>query len=313
MFASFLQQQPLDSDLDSLFADWTVANLVQDPSVADGRYAYAGSSFHVATTGRAVRDTPFLGSVAQFAGNYVELPSGSGQVTFSGDTAVPLLSAPGGDPVWWSNRGDSLDSRITRTLDLSGVSEATLRFRVWYDLEEQFDFVYLSASRDGGHTWQVLSGRHTVADRATGNNYGVGWTGSSGSGWLDEEVDLGPFAGGPVQLRFEYVTDQSYNGQGFSFKDVEVPQLGLREPGAIDSAWDSVEGWVLVDAPVPERWNLRLVRWSPDGVHVDLVPLGADGTASFGLDPTAKRSVLVVAPTAPRTLLPGNFSVAIGD
>jgi hypothetical protein len=216
--------------------------------------------------------------------------------------------------MWWSNRGDSLDSRLTRQLDLRSTSEATLRFRVWYDLEDQFDFVYLSVSRDGGRTWQIVSARHTVPDRATGNNYGVGWTGSSGGAWLDEEADLTPFAGSQVLLRFEYVTDQSYNGQGFALKDVEVPQLGLQEPGASESAWDSSEGWLLVDAPLPEHWNLRLVRWLADGVHVDPVPVGPDGVASVRLDnETASRSVLVVAPTAPRTLLPANYTVSIGD
>ena len=313
LFAAFLQQQPIAPDVDSLFADWTVANLVQDPNAGDGRFAYAGSSFHAAVTGQVTRETPFLGQVPQFAANYITLPTGPGNLTFSGDASVALLGAPGDDPVWWSNRGDSLDSRLTRQLDLRSVSEATLRFRSWYDLEDQFDFVYLSVSRDGGSTWQVLPARHTVPDRATGNNYGVGWTGSSGNTWLDEEVDLTPFAGSQVLLRLEYVTDQSYNGQGFALKDVEVPQLGLQELGASEAAWDSTEGWLLVDAPVPEHWNLRLVRWLADGVHVDPLPVGPDGSASVRLDDSASRSVLVVAPTAPRTLLPANYTVSIGD
>ena len=58
----------------------------------------------------------------------------------------------------------ALDSRLTRRRrPVVGVTQATLRFQAWYDLENQFDFVYLSASRDGGHTWQVLPAQHTVA------------------------------------------------------------------------------------------------------------------------------------------------------
>jgi hypothetical protein len=68
---------------------------------------------------------------------------------------------------------------------------------------------------------------------------------------------------------------------------------------------------VRVDAPVPQRWNLRLVRWTPDGVQVDSLAVAADGTAVFDLDPAAARSVLVIAPTAPRTLLPANYAIAI--
>jgi len=154
--------------------------------VANGKFAYANGGFHAASTGSLSAQAPFLGEVPQYAANYVDLPPGAGAVTFSGNASVPLIAAPvdaGG--AWWSNRGDSMDSRLTRSVDLRGVADATLRFRAWYDLEDQFDYVYLSASADGGQTWHVLSGRHSTSDRATGNNYGVGWTASSGPDWID--------------------------------------------------------------------------------------------------------------------------------
>ena len=313
LFSAFVVRQPIAPDLDSLFADWTVANLLQDASVADGRFGYASGSFHAAVTGSLNAQTPsFLGAVPQYAANYVELPPGATAVKFNGDASVPLIAAPIDDAggVWWSNRGDNMDSRFTREVDLRGVADATLKFQAWYDLEDQFDFVYLSASSDGGRTWQVLGGRQTRSDRATGNSYGVGWTGSSGSSWVDEEVDLTPFAGSQVFVRFEYVTDQSFNGQGFALKDVTIPQIGLNESGAVEGGW-TAEGWVRVDGPLPEHWNLRLVQWTPAGVAVKTLPVNADGAATFGLDPTAARSTLVIAPTAPRTLLPGNYSVAL--
>jgi hypothetical protein len=312
LFDTFVKREGLDPDLDAFFADWAVANLIDDPSVGDGRYAYAGGSVHVGSTGSLSldRDATFLGSVAQYAANYVELPSAEGTAEFVGDTLVPLLSAPDPDaPVWWSNRGDSMDSRLTRRLDLRGASEATARFQVWYDLEDKFDFVYLSASADSGKTWQVLAGRHASSDAATGNNYGPGWSGSSG-GWLDEQVDLTPVAGSEVLLRFEYVTDQSYSGQGFALRNFQVPELGISEPPGDDTAW-STEGWLRVDAPIPERWTLRFVRWTPSGVAVDSVPVGPDGHAAVALDPGATRSVLVVAPMAPRTLQPANYQVSL--
>ena len=241
----------------------------------------------------------------------MELPAGPGAATFNGDASVPLVAAAsdsGG--VWWSNRGDSLDARLTRRVDLGDASEATLNFKVWYDLEDKFDYVYLSASLDGGRTWQVLPGRHTRADHATGNNFGMGWTGSSGGDWIDEEVDLTPLVGSQILLRFEYVTDQSFNGQGFAFRDLRIPQIGLDEQGAVEGPW-AAEGWVRVDGPIPERWNLRLVRRTPQGVRVDPIEVDADGAATFALDESATRTTLVVAPTAPRTLLPGSYSVTI--
>jgi hypothetical protein len=316
LFDDFVRRQGLAPDLAAFFADWAVANLIDDPAVADARFAYAGGGVHVGSTGSAGRDTPFLGSAPQYAANYVDLPTGEGTAEFVGDNLVPVVSTPDAPPgpeapAWWSNRGDSIDARLTRRLDLRGVARATVRFRTWYDLEEQFDYVYLSASSDGGNTWHILPGRRGVSDAATGNNYGVGWSGASGD-WVDEEVDLTPVAGSEILLRFEYVTDQSYTGQGFAFRDFQVPELGLAEPGANEGAW-SAEGWVRVDARLPERWTLRLVRWLPSGVQVDPVAVGPDGHASFGLDPTATRSVLVVAPLAPRTVQPASYQLTLSD
>jgi hypothetical protein len=309
LFSAFLARDPIARDFDSLFSDWTVANLLQDPTLAGGRFGYSIGAVHVAPSGRASYSAPFLGSVPQYAANYVDLPNAGGTTSFSGDAFVPLLAAPmDSTGVWWSNRGDSLDSRITRQLDLTGTEDATLHFSTWYDTEDRFDYVYLSASRDGGRTWQILPGQHTLSDQSTGNNYGQGWTGSSGPDWIDEEVDLTPFAGSIILLRFEYVTDQSYNGNGFAFKDFRIPQIGIDEPGAGDRAWTS-DGWVRVDAPVPERWNLRVVRWSRSGVTVDPVDVDLDGTASFPLGDTTTRQMLVIAPTAPRTLVPANYTL----
>jgi hypothetical protein len=310
LFADFLKREGLAADVDSLFADWAVANLIQDSSVADGRYGYAGGNFHAALTGTASSATPFLGDVPQFAANYVDLAPGAASATFAGDTTVPLLDADIEGGAWWSNRGDSLDSRLTRHVDLRGLTEATLQFQVWYDLEREFDFVYLSASRDGGQTWRVLPGQHTVADQATGNNYGSGWTGSSGAEWVDEEVELTPLVGSDVLLRFEYVTDQSYNGPGFALRNVAIPELSLSEPGAVEAPW-TAEGWLRLDAEIPQRWNLRLVRWTPTGVVVDAIGVGLDGSGTFPLDETATRSTLVVAPTAPRTLVSANYTLTL--
>ena len=260
------------------------------------------ATFTWRVTGRATPQTPFLGSVPQYAANYVELPSINGEAAFSGEPSVDLVSVPvDSSGIWWSNRGDNLDSKITRHVDLTGAAQATLRFRAWYDLEKQFDFVYLSASRDDGRSWQVLHAQHTSPDRSAGNNYGEGWTGSTGAGWVDEQVDLTPFAGSSILLRFEYVTDQSYNGR-LCLQRPAHSRLGLDEPGAVEHAWNA-EGWLRVDAPIPERWNLRLVRWTRAETTVEPVAVDADGHGDRRHSIRRPRAVLVIAPTAPRTLV----------
>ena len=67
--------------------------------------------------------------------------------------------------MWWSNRGDAVDATLTRAFDLTGVSQASLAFDLWFDIEEGFDFAYVLASRDGGASWDVLEGRDSTVRR----------------------------------------------------------------------------------------------------------------------------------------------------
>src|SRR5262249_37654509 len=66
LFSAFLVTSPIAPDVESLFSDWTVANLLQDPTFGDGRYGYANGGFHASVTGRATYMTPFVGSVPQY-------------------------------------------------------------------------------------------------------------------------------------------------------------------------------------------------------------------------------------------------------
>lgn len=316
LFSRFLAQRAEPLTFDQLFADWAVANLLDDPSVGDGRYGHPGADIQVPITATLERAVPLDGHLPQYAANYVELPAGSGTVQFRGDPRVGLVGAqpPSGRGLWWSNRADSLDSRLTRHLDLRGTDRATLRARIWHDIEEGFDFAYLFVSTDGGTRWQALPGLTTKADDAVGNNFGPGWSGRSGGGatpvWVDEEVDLSAFAGSEILLRFEYLTDQGFNVAGFAFDDLHVPEIGLFDDAESDGGWTS-EGWVRVDSPLPQQWLLRLVRWTADATHVEPVAVGEDGTAAIPLDPASRRSVLVVAPAAPRTLQPARYTLAV--
>jgi hypothetical protein len=161
--------------------------------------------------------------------------------------------------MWWSNRGDRSNARLAHHFDLTGLSRATLRFWTWYDLEARYDYVYLSISTDGGRTWEVLDG-----ERATRRGeYGPAYNGQS-SGWVEEQVDLSPYAGGEVWLRFDYVTDDSINYPGFLIDDVSIPELNFFDDCDDEGAWEA-EGFVLVGQRVPQRWQVQVIEYPPGG------------------------------------------------
>jgi hypothetical protein len=107
-----------------------------------------------------------------------------------------------------------------------------------------------------------------------------------------------------VLVGFEYLTDQGYSARGFAFDDFEIPEIGLFDDSESESpdGWQA-NGWVRVDAPIPQTWELRRVDWFADRpAEVTVIEVGEDGSATVDTSFTATRSVLVIAPTAPRTL-----------
>ena len=310
LFDNYLKASGRKERFDDLFVDWAVANYVDDPSLSDGRFGYGDLDVRARSITRLGPVARATDDVSQYAARYYSLPASAGEMelTIAGKTSAPILpvSPPSGDYMWWSNRGDLMDSRLTLGLDLTGVDTATLRFSTWYDIEDHYDYAYVAVSTDGGLSWTTLPGRHTTADNPNGNSYGHGFTGrSSRNGnaeWLREEMDLTPYAGKHALLRFEYITDDTYNGDGFAVDDIEIPELGFRD-GAEEPGYWLGEGFVRSDNEVPQRYAVRLIREGAK-VAVEEISLDSRQIAVVRLPRTAgseERLTLVVAAMAPLT------------
>ena len=130
-----------------------------------------------------------------------------------------------------------------------------------------------------GETWSVLPGPSATTGINAGNALGPGYTGSS-DGWQVETFDLSDFAGGPVWLRFEYVTDDAVNTTGWFVDDVAIPALGYAtdfEDGP--DGWES-QGWLLTDNQLAQRWLVELLTLEDNRlIDVARIPVGADGRA----------------------------------
>ncbi len=173
---------------------------------------------------------------------------------------------------------------LTQTYDLTDVSgPISLSYWMWYDLEKDFDYVYLVASTDGEY-WKILHTPSGTAENLTGNNYGWGYNDLSGGGpeWVLEEVDLYEFAGERVQLRFEYITDAAVNGEGFLLDDVAIPQIGYFSDFEQDDGGWQAEGWVRIQNVLPQTYRLALIRQGRT-TTVEEISLSADNTAYIPL------------------------------
>jgi immune inhibitor A len=148
-----------------------------------------------------------------------------------------------GTKMYWSGQGDNLDTSATRDIDLTGKASATLNLKARYDIEQDFDYLYVQASTDGGANWTSLDG--TVGGKAfpkDGSN-APALTGSSANAWVDVSVPLTSIAGKNAKFRFRYVTDGGVAPIGFFADDISVTADGASVFS--DGAEGAATGWTL--------------------------------------------------------------------
>src|SRR6266545_6582896 len=302
-----------------IYADWAVANVLNDPTVADGRYAYARLPHQLAAISDLQGDAA-QASVQQFGVDYYGNLVGPLTLAFDGADTVSLAGAGPreGRAMWWSNRGDDSVTTLTRAFDLSGAQRATLQFSAWYELELDFDYAFVSVSADGGTTWTPLKGSTTTAQDPQGQNYGNGITGISGAPgldtghgtrgqWIEEQVDLTPYAGKQVLLRFWVVNDDVFNTPGLLIDNIRIPELSYADGAEQgDGGWQA-QGFVRTSGELPQTWALRLIRVSGGATSVEHVPADAQGRATVTLA-DGERATLAVIGTARFTTEPAGYS-----
>ena len=300
------------------FADWAVANLLQDTSIENGRYGYLSYSPTYVDMEKSIMACPtkLNGDVYQYGVDYIEIDCGSlDSIQITASEAVRLLpfNAPSsGDYFIWSNVGDESNSHLSQTFDLSQVSgEAALTFKTWYDIEEDYDYIYISASTDG-QTWRILDSENCTSDNPSGNSYGCGWNGTT-SGWIDEKVDLSDYVGQTVTLRFDYVTDAAVNGKGMAIDDLAIDAIGYSTDLETDLGGWTAEGFVRVQNHLPQTMNLTIVTYTNNGISVDHRSFQGDLVipASELPSDSIEKIVLIISGTTPFTREKATYSIDI--
>lgn len=311
-----------EADFEQVFLDWTAANLVHAPGRGPlgRRYGYGdlaiGRAQPLPLPAEGVQET-----VQPFGTDAFEVTAlvreGRLALDFDGDPRVGLLeaSAESGGPVWWSNRGDNMSSRLTRRLDLRGTQTAALELDLWHSMEPHWDYAYIQVSPDGGATWQALPTSRSSDENPNGNNFGAGITGESGA-WLSETIDLGAFAGREILLRIEALTDDAVNQSGIALR---APRLrtdaGLA--ALADEGWEA-EGWLHLDPVLPQRWGLQTIVLPADlerrteGLVVRRHPVAPDGSASIALEgiPPDARVIVTASALTPATRQPAAYRLS---
>ncbi|MEJ2208305.1 MAG: immune inhibitor A [Anaerolineae bacterium] len=323
-FEAVLADVDPDRTFEDVFADWLAANYLDGHGSDEGPYSYAGIELDALRTSARHDSYPLeqRADVHQYAADYVVLEGdGDLEIEFIGSTAVSLVGnrTHDGDYQWCAVRGDEGDATLTRALDLTGMAEASLSAWLWYDLEADYDYAYVEVSDDGGQTWHILAGDLASTDNPSGNSYGPAYTGISGRSdspeWVHETFDLSPFAGGPLLLRFEVITDDSINHPGLCLDDVSLPALGFEDGAEEDDAGWQAAGWVRVGDHVPQQFLVQVITLG-DSVGVQRLALDEQNRGRLtlsGLGTDLDRAVLVISALAPSTTEPAVYSYSISQ
>ena len=295
-----------------VFRDWLVATYLDE---ASGKYSYPRRDLHQGVrllTEFVLTPTTAEGSVQPMGARFYSVSIGATEVRlrFTGDPVAELFPAKprSGDSCWWGNAGDSIDTALTRKVDLSRVasgSKATLEYSVWLDVEKDWDYAFVAVSTDSGSTWTLLPAQHTTDTNPNGNSYGQSYTGRSADefgaepgGWLRESVDLSPYAGQEVLVRFEYITDDAVHGRGVCLDDFAITELGWKDDSETAGDWTS-EGFARVNNQIPQDYLVQVIRQPANGpVSVVQMPVRPDGTGELTVSGVAsdEKVVVIVSP-----------------
>lgn len=293
-----------------VFADWVITNYLGDENVADGRYDY--HNHPDAPTAEFPADsfsecpTEYSATVSQFGADYYEIEcDGELTLNFTGSLAVQVIEANpnSGRYMYWSNKGDDSDMRLVREFDFTGLDTVTLDFSAWWEIEEDWDYLYVVVSTDGGQTWEIIETPSGTDTNPVGNNLGWGYTGNSGGGsggeWIQESVDLSAYAGQVVQIAFEYVTDDAFNTSGFALDDLSIPELDYSTDfEEEDESW-TAEGFVRMDNLLPQAFVVQVINQGGE-TTVERMVLDANNQGSLTVN-VDNNAVLVVSGVTPVT------------
>jgi len=150
------------------------------------------------------------------------------------DVVTPYGAPASGSKQYFTGNADNLSNTLTYPVDLTGRSAAELSMKARFNIESDFDYLYVEHSTDGS-TWTALDG---TVDGKPFVEDGSGRPAISGASGGDEavpvaeqpladvQVPLTALAGKKGQLRLLYRTDGGYAGGGALLDDLRITADG---------------------------------------------------------------------------------------
>jgi len=189
-------------------------------------------------------------------------------------------------------------------------SQAVLTFWHTYNLETNYDGAVLEISTDNGANYtdlgaQITSGRYDGPISYSYDSPIAGrqaWTGNRLASWWQVTVNLGPYAGQPVKLRYRLACDVSVEATGWYVDDVQVAGIVTDSTPTATPTRTTVPPATPTSTPT---WTPLLPTATPTLVLSTVTPTATPTwTAVPPATPTATPTATSVPPTATPTATP---------
>ncbi|MCX5200919.1 immune inhibitor A [Streptomyces sp. NBC_00237] len=147
-----------------------------------------------------------------------------------------------GTKQWWSDYGDNLSNTLSRDVDLTGKTSASLELKGWWDIEKDYDYLYTQVSTDNGASWKTIDGKADGQTIPRDGGDKPALTGVSGT-YKSLVYPLDAYAGKKIGIRFRYKTDGGAGGKGFAADAISVKADGTAL--FTDNAEGDDNGWTV--------------------------------------------------------------------
>ena len=196
------------------------------------------------------------------------------KIRFDGADTSDILPYSGSNE-WYSGVGAWAWRSFYDTFAIP-ESGATLNFKTWYDIEEDWDYGYVEVYDHTLEEWFTLDASGTVdylgnpqmsetcPDEREPMTYEAagrwhGFTGNSG-GWVDVSMNLDFFAGHDIDLYFT-----TWQDGAFTLVMMYVDDISISDPVFFDNVeggeagWTTT-GWEITDGIYPNGWSMNVIK-----------------------------------------------------
>jgi hypothetical protein len=119
-------------------------------------------------------------------------------------------------------------------------------------------------------------------------------------------MDLSPYAGSAVLIRFNYITDESLNTAGWCIDDITVPQTKFADDVESEAGWQAAGFSRIQRDGIPQRFVLRTIAGTGSDAKVTAITLDANNDATFVVEGPI---VLAIGGVTHQTTQQGRFTI----